>query len=711
MENNKLEKILNEVESLENIKFAFKCIKILDEYGKDKNYILSVLLGEKDKLSNNQYNILRREDEGRVSKDGNKRYYSEKVVFNSKNYYLFQDWNEMNRKVFLEWVKKNVGINDNLKYKKFKEFLKNNSKVLLKLTYKEIENIIGEKLPNSAYDHIAYLSNGPSHPLPKIWGELGYKKINGKMGEFIMLKKAEEDISEIKIDEKKYYHNRIIYGAPGTGKSFKLKEEVKAFTKKELIKINENIEDDKNEINYWLGTCGENNYMWGKFLEKNRFGVAWDDVIGTKEASSQKELEKKVKEYSPEEAYGGRYLWYMSKLMKKGDYIIIRKGLSSIVGYGIITGSYDEIEDFDGYIHSIPVKWTKLSKEINLNTYNSKFPRYTLSQVNPRLEKAFREECLKENELENEYTEKEISTIERVTFYDGYTYGQFVGTYKPTPMIKEDGTETITYKYVPGPFMKQLVKAYNDEENDYCLVIEEINRAKADRVFGNIFQLLDRDKGKSEYPIAASEDQLIYLKENLIEEKFNKVLEEGLYIPKNLYLWATMNSADQGVYPMDSAFKRRWSFEHIGLNENEYEKLDDGNIPGICFREENETKHIVSWNNFRKVINKTLLENKVLEDRLLAPYFIKKESFNETLGSVSLLNETVFIDKILMYLFDDILKHKNNNILFKDNINSFSQMKDILKGKTEEKENITVFNEKMIIKLEEAAEKLDKKSI
>lgn len=296
---------------------------------------------------------------------------------------------------------------------------------------------------------------------------------------------------------------------------------------------------------------------------------------------------------------------------------------------------------------------------------------------------------------------------QRVTFYDGYTYGQFVGTYKPTPMIKEDGTETITYKYVPGPFMKQLVKAYNDEENDYCLVIEEINRAKADRVFGNIFQLLDRDKGKSEYPIAASEDQLIYLKENLIEEKFNKVLEEGLYIPKNLYLWATMNSADQGVYPMDSAFKRRWSFEHIGLNENEYEKLDDGNIPGICFRKENETKHIVSWNNFRKVINETLLENKVLEDRLLAPYFIKKESFNETLGSVSLLNETVFIDKILMYLFDDILKHKNNNILFKDNINSFSQIKDILKEYPIDRKEVTIFNDKIINQLTEKVIKSD----
>ncbi|MGL5746107.1 MAG: DUF4268 domain-containing protein, partial [Cetobacterium sp.] len=93
--------------------------------------------------------------------------------------------------------------------------------------------------------------------------------------------------------------------------------------------------------------------------------------------------------------------------------------------------------------------------------------------------------------------------IERVTFYDGYTYGQFVGTYKPVPSDMD--SENIVYKYIPGPLMTTLVKALQNPDHKFLLIIEEINRAKADRVFGNIFQLLDRDKdGKSEYPIAIS---------------------------------------------------------------------------------------------------------------------------------------------------------------------------------------------------------------
>ena len=276
-----------------------------------------------------------------------------------------------------------------------------------------------------------------------------------------------------------------------------------------------------------------------------------------------------------------------------------------------------------------------------------------------------------------------VSTIERVTFYDGYTHGQFVGTYKPVP-----NHESITYKYIPGPFMKQLIKALKSPEDKFCLIIEEINRARADKVFGNIFQLLDRKNGVSQYPIAVSEDQAAYLESELSDgyyELLSTILSTGLYIPDNLYIWATMNSADQGVYALDSAFKRRWHFEHVGLDENEEKFFDEETIPGIIFQSFKKDGTIyydaVPWNDFRHEINKRLLKSKVFEDRLIAPFFIKptdfiRDSEQEYLeDNIYELEEDIFLDKVLMYLFEDVLKHKNKNTLFKSEYESFSELK------------------------------------
>lgn len=278
--------------------------------------------------------------------------------------------------------------------------------------------------------------------------------------------------------------------------------------------------------------------------------------------------------------------------------------------------------------------------------------------------------------------EENFNNSERVTFYDGYTYGQFVGMYKPIP----DEDDNITYKYIPGSFMRLLVAALKSPEENFCLIIEELNRAKADKVFGNIFQLLDRDdENRSNYSIAASEDQIGYLEVVLKDnsEILNSILEKGLYIPNNFYIWSTMNSADQGVYPLDSAFKRRWSFEHVGLNENEKEfeigkyfvtyKLDELDKDN---KEVIESEKEIEWNTFRRKINEILLEKKFPEDRLLAPFFISKKDFKLE-DSRYLLNQEVFLNKILVYLFDDILRHKDKELLFSGNCLSFSSLKNI----------------------------------
>ena len=224
---------------------------------------------------------------------------------------------------------------------------------------------------------------------------------------------------------------------------------------------------------------------------------------------------------------------------------------------------------------------------------------------------------------------------ERVTFHPDYSYANFVGTYKPVP----DG-DSITYKYVPGPFMRILKKAFDNPGEPYLLIIEEINRANVAAVFGDVFQLLDRtEKNKSEYPIEASEDMKTYLNKTKI------------VLPSNLFIWATMNSADQGVFPMDTAFKRRWDFKYFSINHNE--NLIE-NTKTIINDEE------VNWNKLRKQINDELLSYKINEDKLMGPFF----AFNEFMGQ-EIPTETfkdIFKNKVIMYLFEDAARAKRNDL-------------------------------------------------
>lgn len=256
-----------------------------------------------------------------------------------------------------------------------------------------------------------------------------------------------------------------------------------------------------------------------------------------------------------------------------------------------------------------------------------------------------------------------FANVERVTFHPDYSYGQFVGSYKP--VSDDDGR--IRYEYVPGPFMRTLVKALESGKNGdsaekFLLIVEEINRAKVASVFGDMFQLLDRtDDGESMYDIQASEDVRRYLAKELGGTKDNYT---SIKIPNNMYIWATMNSADQGVFPMDTAFKRRWDFEYIGIDENA-EKLvyDDGkpillSIPSKSGKETKDgiTYDLIEWNKFRTEINRKLSENtSVNEDKLLGPFFISLDKLRSAKDNPSDFIKCIK-SKILMYLFEDVVK-------------------------------------------------------
>lgn len=249
---------------------------------------------------------------------------------------------------------------------------------------------------------------------------------------------------------------------------------------------------------------------------------------------------------------------------------------------------------------------------------------------------------------------------ERVTFHPDYSYANFVGTYKPVPYKDESGKDSITYKYVPGPFMRIYVKAIlngrTENVKPYILIIEEINRANVAAVFGDVFQLLDRDDyGVSEYPIQASEDMKKYLAEALGGDPDDFC---QLRIPDNMFIWATMNSADQGVFPMDTAFKRRWDFTYLGIDDSENELIGKYVVLG------NQNRQKVEWNKLRKAINVFLAKQKINEDKQLGPYFISR--------SIVVPKETNVIDrerfiktfknKVIMYLFEDAARQKRSSL-------------------------------------------------
>lgn len=248
--------------------------------------------------------------------------------------------------------------------------------------------------------------------------------------------------------------------------------------------------------------------------------------------------------------------------------------------------------------------------------------------------------------------------------------------------------------------MRIYVQAMNHPEEDYLLLIEEINRANVAAVFGDVFQLLDRKNGVSEYPIATSEDIKTYLLENLdclkgkniddlTEEEREKYFE--MKIPANMYIWATMNSADQGVFPMDTAFKRRWEFEYLSVNDDEQVAAIKDYVIPMCFKD-NKADHYIGWDSLRTRINNILTSEKckVNEDKLLGPFFISKNMLDEIKNNKEQIDELeakdeaslterdnealkdmhqkensyikAFESKVIMYLFEDVMKMRPENI-------------------------------------------------
>ena len=224
--------------------------------------------------------------------------------------------------------------------------------------------------------------------------------------------------------------------------------------------------------------------------------------------------------------------------------------------------------------------------------------------------------------------------IFRTIFHPDSDYASFVGCYKPVM----EGNE-IKYEFTPQVFTGAYIQAWkNRQANEpVYLVIEEINRGNCAQIFGDLFQLLDRQNdGSSTYGIKADKDLAHYLEKELGQD--HEGIKGGvLRLPPNLYIMATMNTSDQSLFPMDSAFKRRWDWAYVPIDYSE--DVDSGKFTITIDGKE------YSWVAFLEEVNKRILEVTHSEDKQMGNFFIK--------GSV---DEDGFKSKVMFYLWNEVCK-------------------------------------------------------
>lgn len=280
----------------------------------------------------------------------------------------------------------------------------------------------------------------------------------------------------------------------------------------------------------------------------------------------------------------------------------------------------------------------------------------------------------------------------RTTFHPDSDYASFVGAYKPTmenvPINSiygesvqfatgkngHPGTEKkIVYKYVPQAFLKAYVAAWSNLNTPYFLIIEEINRGNCAQIFGDLFQLLDRNNaGSSSYAIHADEDIAQFLsdddkgfaslsgdqkdairafvlhKDNGKTQAVGQAILNGklLLLPPNLYIWATMNTSDQSLFPIDSAFKRRWNWKYMPI---EYHPIDKKTQQPIDWKFQ-IGDNIYSWGLFLSKINPEIYTLTESSDKQMGYFFAKADN------ATGIISEDVFLNKVLFYLWTDVFK-------------------------------------------------------
>lgn len=260
------------------------------------------------------------------------------------------------------------------------------------------------------------------------------------------------------------------------------------------------------------------------------------------------------------------------------------------------------------------------------------------------------------------------NSVFRTTFFQDYTNTDFIG--QVLPKIANDGS--VTYDFIPGPFSKALKCAIDNPSEKVALIIEELNRGNAPSIFGDIFQLLDREDGESRYPIINVNIQGYLKRESLYDLDYIK-------IPSNLYIYATMNTSDQNVFTLDTAFKRRWKFEKLTNDFLGKDTIGSKYVPGL---------QNVTWQTFVETVNNYIISHATslsAEDKQIGKYFVDNDLLLDDPDDTSEDKLKDFAYKVFEYLWADVAKF-NRADWFIDEVKSL----DILIYKYINHENIFV---------------------
>lgn len=271
-------------------------------------------------------------------------------------------------------------------------------------------------------------------------------------------------------------------------------------------------------------------------------------------------------------------------------------------------------------------------------------------------------------------------SVIRTTFHPDSDYASFVGTYKPITeevdlrdcygkKVIDDDTkevvkeERIAYKFIPQAFLEAYVEAWKKlgSSKKQYLIIEEINRGNCAQIFGDLFQLLDRNEyGFSDYPIVADKDMQKYLEKEFAgweitnKDEINQLYGEAnmvnlimkgerLVLPSNLYIWATMNTSDQSLFPIDSAFKRRWDWKYVPIREG---RDKETNAPLNWYINTGDKQY--NWWSFISKVNELIGSLTNSEDKKLGYFFCKAKD-----GEI---DADLFVSKVIFYLWNDVFK-------------------------------------------------------
>ena len=271
-------------------------------------------------------------------------------------------------------------------------------------------------------------------------------------------------------------------------------------------------------------------------------------------------------------------------------------------------------------------------------------------------------------------------SVIRTTFHPDSDYASFVGTYKPITeevdlrdcygkKVFDDDTkevvteERIAYKFIPQAFLEAYVEAWKKlgSSKKQYLIIEEINRGNCAQIFGDLFQLLDRNEyGFSDYPIVADKDMQKYLEKKFAgweitnKDEINQLYGEAnmvnlimkgerLVLPSNLYIWATMNTSDQSLFPIDSAFKRRWDWKYVPIREG---RDKETNAPLNWYINTGDKQY--KWWSFISKVNELIGSLTNSEDKKLGYFFCKAKD-----GEI---DADLFVSKVIFYLWNDVFK-------------------------------------------------------